>query len=145
MYSLQVDKTPERSFEDKLQNSYNYPTAKVDVGVLNGNNIQKLPAFQSNARTTQQKFNLKPGTYIVKVRIDFDPQWEKDYDVNLAIYAQYPCVISLASKQEATLLEGRAVNWSGVETEEDKKKPWNNLGAYGWSSNEGFGNSPNTG
>jgi hypothetical protein len=117
MYSLQVDKTPERSFEDKLQNDYNYPTATVELGVLNGNNIQKLPAFQSNARTTQQKFNLKPGTYIVKVRVDFNPQWEKDYDVNLAIYAQYPCVITFASNQEATILAGRAVNWSGVETE----------------------------
>jgi hypothetical protein len=53
----------------------------------------------------------------VKVRVDFNPQWEKDYDVNLAIYAQYPCVITFASNQEATILAGRAVNWSGVETE----------------------------
>lgn len=114
---MQIDKTPERSFEDKLQNDYNYPTALVELGLVNGASIQKLQGFQSNARTTQQKFNLKAGNYIVKVRIDFNPQWEKDYDVNLAIYAQYPCVITLASNQEATLLAGKPVNWSGVETE----------------------------
>lgn len=42
---------------------------------------------------------MTPGVYIVKVRIDFNPQWEKDFDVNLAVYAEYPCVMSLASKQ----------------------------------------------
>lgn len=41
-YSLQVDKTPERSFEDKLQNAYNYPTAIIELGYLNNGNIQKL-------------------------------------------------------------------------------------------------------
>ncbi len=30
---------------------------------------------------------MSPGTYIVKVKIDFDPKWEKDFDVNLAVYA----------------------------------------------------------
>jgi hypothetical protein len=142
-YSLQVDKTPERSYEDKLQNDYNYPTAQVELAILNGNNIQKMQGFQSNARTTQQKFNLKAGIYIVKVRVDFDPKWEKDFDVNLAVYAQYPCVISLASKQEATLLAGRAVNWSGEDTTANTQTPWNNLGAFGFSSNEGFGNVHN--
>jgi hypothetical protein len=75
-YSLQVDKTPERSFEDSRQQSYNYPRATVDLGILNGNNIQKLQGFTSNNRTTQQKYNLKPGTYIAKVVIDFDSQFE---------------------------------------------------------------------
>lgn len=112
---------------------------------MNNNNIQKLQTFQSNARTTQQKYNLKPGTYIVKVRIDFDPKWEKDFDVNLAVYAQYPCVITLASKQEATLLAGKAVNWTGVESESNSQTSWNNLGAFGFSSNQGFGNVNNVG
>jgi hypothetical protein len=30
---------------------------------------------------------MKPGTYIIKVTMKFDPQWEKDFDVNLAVYA----------------------------------------------------------
>lgn len=29
---------------------------------------------------------MKPGVYIAKVLIDFDAQWEQDFDVNLAIY-----------------------------------------------------------
>ena len=41
-YSLQVDKTPERSFEDARQNDYNYPTAKVELGLLAGGSIQKI-------------------------------------------------------------------------------------------------------
>jgi hypothetical protein len=91
MYSLQVDKTPERSFEDKLQNSYRYPNAKVDLGFYNGGQCQKLQGFSSGKRTTFQKYNMRPGTYIVKVTMDFDDKWEKEHDVNLAVYAQFPC------------------------------------------------------
>lgn len=78
---------------------------------------------------------MKPGVYIVKVRIDFDAQWEKDFDVNLAVYAQFPCVITLASKQEATLLAGKAVNWTGEDKSSNEHTSWNNLGAFGFSSN----------
>jgi len=49
--------------------------ATVDLGLLNGGNIQKLQGFANNARTTQQKYSLKPGTYIVKVLMNFDPNW----------------------------------------------------------------------
>jgi hypothetical protein len=42
---------------------------------LNGGSIQKLQGFQNNKRTTFQKYNMKAGTYIVKVRIEFDPNW----------------------------------------------------------------------
>lgn len=45
LYSFQVDKTPERSFEDKLQNEYNYPRATVDVGIQNGGSVQKIKKF----------------------------------------------------------------------------------------------------
>jgi hypothetical protein len=110
---LQVDKTPERSFEDKLQNSYNYPRATVDVGVSNGGSVKKLKTFQSNSRTTFEKFNLQPGTYIVKVVVDFDPKWEKEFEVNLAVYAQYPCLVKLATNQQASALAGTHVSWTG--------------------------------
>jgi len=56
---------------------------------------------------------MKAGTYIVKVLIDFDSKFEKDYDVNLAVYAEFPCQISLASAQEASKFAGRNVNWTG--------------------------------
>lgn len=42
---------------------------------------------------------MKPGVYIVKVVIEFNPQLEKDFDVNLAVYAQFPCKVELASNQ----------------------------------------------
>jgi hypothetical protein len=114
-YSLQVDKTPERSFEDKLQESYNYPRATVELGLVSGGSTQKLEGFASSQRTTQKKYRLQPGTYIVKVLVDFDPKYEKDYDVNLAVYAEFPCVISLANGQEASKFAGKNVSWTGQE------------------------------
>ena len=38
-YSIQVDKTPERSFEDSRQNAYRYPRANVELGIYNEGNI----------------------------------------------------------------------------------------------------------
>lgn len=58
---------------------------------------------------------MKPGVYIVKVLINFDPQWEKDYDVNFAVYAEYPCIINFANTQEATMFAGKQVNWNPQE------------------------------
>lgn len=29
---------------------------------------------------------MSPGVYIAKVLVDFDPQWDKEFDVNLAVY-----------------------------------------------------------
>lgn len=29
---------------------------------------------------------MQPGTYIGKVMVDFDPKWDKEFDVNLAVY-----------------------------------------------------------
>lgn len=110
---MQIDKTPERSFEDKRQSSYRYPSAYVDIGLINAGKMEKLQGFQSAERTTQQKYGMKVGTYIVKVRMDFDPNFEKDFDVNLAIYSEFPCIINLATKQEAALLAGKPVNWTG--------------------------------
>ena len=77
LYSLQVDKTPERSFEDKLQNSYRYPKATVELGYYNGGSCQKLQGFSSTKRTTFQKYNMRPGIYIAKVTVDFEAKWEK--------------------------------------------------------------------
>ena len=91
MYSLQVDKTPERSFEDKRQNAYRYPRATVELGAWTGGGCQKIQGFGDTKRTSFQKYNMKPGTYIAKVHLDFNSQYETDFDVNLAVYAQYPC------------------------------------------------------
>lgn len=87
-YSLQVDKTPERFFEDKRQNDYSYPNAVLGLGIFNNGQItQKLQGVSSTQRTLSQSYDLQPGNYIVSVKVDFDPKYEVDYDVNLAVYA----------------------------------------------------------
>lgn len=93
MYSLQIDKTPERSFEERLQDSYQYPHTIVELGLINSRSLERLKGFADDKRTTQKKYRLTPGIYIVKVLMDFDSKFEKDFDVNLAIYADYPCII----------------------------------------------------
>ena len=47
----------------------------------------------SSRRTLFKGYSLDAGEYIVKVKIDFDSRFEKDFDVNLAIYAEYACDI----------------------------------------------------
>ena len=98
-----------------MQNSYRYPNAKVDLGFWNNGQVQKLQGFSSSKRTTFQKYNMRPGTYIAKVVMDFDPKWEKEYDVNLAVYAQYPCEVKLATPEQATALAGHQTSWTGQE------------------------------
>ena len=81
---------------------------------------------------------MQAGVYIVKVKTDFDPNWEKDFDVNLAVYSEYPCVIGYASNQQAALLAKKAVKWTG-EVKETKTSSWNPLSAYGYSEEKGWG------
>lgn len=86
---------------------------------------------------------MKAGIYIVKVKTDFDPNWEKDFDVNLAVYSEYPCVISYATNNEAAIFAGRPVNWTGKELDKQVAGTWNELAAYGFSSNIGFQDANN--
>lgn len=64
-YSFQVDKTPERDFEESLQNQYRYPNAHLTLGRMTGsNNCQKIDKYSSPRRTLYRGFNLNPGVYI---------------------------------------------------------------------------------
>lgn len=76
-YSLQVDKTPERSFEDKLQDQYNYPEARLDLAKVNGNSCQKLESCISSRRTLFKGYQLTPGIYVAFVKIAYDRKFEK--------------------------------------------------------------------
>jgi hypothetical protein len=69
----------------------------VELGLINSRNIERLKGFADKRRTTEKKYRLSPGVYIVKVLMDFDPKFEKDFDVNLAVYADYPCIVELAN------------------------------------------------
>jgi hypothetical protein len=99
--------------------------------------VQKLQGTQSRSRTTFQKYKMQPGVYIAKVIVDFDPQWDKEFDVNLAVYGEFACLISLASKQQACAFAGKQVNWTGEDVE--GQSHWNNLAAWGVDSIKGFG------
>ena len=90
----------------------------------------------SSQRTSFQKYEMQPGTFLVKVQMDFDPAYEKDYDVNLAVYAAYPCVLTLATNQEASLLEGKQVAWTGKDSSEGE---WNDFKAYGTEQGGSYG------
>ena len=136
IYSLQVDKTPERSFEDKRQNDYQYARTTVTLVHLNNGQAEKMQGFMSSQRTSFQKYEMQPGTFLVKVQMDFDPAYEKDYDVNLAVYAAYPCVLTLATNQEASLLEGKQVAWTGKDSSEGE---WNDFKAYGTEQGGSYG------
>lgn len=38
-------------------------------------------------RTLFKGYELQPGVYIAYVKISFDRRFEKDFDINLAVYA----------------------------------------------------------
>ncbi len=56
--------------------------------------------------------DVEAGTYIVFVRVHYEKTFEKDFDVNLAIYAEFPCEINLATANEADIYAGRNVDWN---------------------------------
>ena len=70
-----MDKTPERSFEEKRQKGYKYPLATVDLAYCSNVGLQRLDGFASNTRMTFLKYSMKPGFYLAKVAIAFNPQY----------------------------------------------------------------------
>lgn len=100
-YSLQVNQIPERTFEDKLQENYNYASATLILGRVTGpNQYQWYEGTQSAFRTLFKKHRLPPGQYVVFSKIFFDQKYEKDFEVTLAIYGDGPCRITAAQPQE---------------------------------------------
>ena len=76
----------------------------------------------------------------MKVTINYDSSFEKDFDVNLAIYAEYACDISFATTQQAIALAGNSnIKW--VPPKSDDSGPWNNMGNTAYNSgSSGWGN-----
>lgn len=58
-----------------------------------------------------------PGTYVAWIKISYDPNYEKDFEVTLAVYSEYPCSIRLSTREEAIKFSGDA----DVEWNENKK------------------------
>ena len=97
----------------------------------------------SAKRTLYKEYELTPGVYIAYVKMFFDKNYEKEFDINLAVYAEYFCDIELASHSDAVAFTGnQSVDWSG--NVEEEKKPWNSLGNTTWNGgnqgNSGWGN-----
>jgi hypothetical protein len=87
--------------------------AELEVGRLNGNSVVNKKGTNSRKRTLYHDIDLEAGQYVVFVKVHYDAQFEKDFEVNLAIYAEYPCEIALATASEADAFAGRNVDWVG--------------------------------
>ena len=144
-YSFHVDKTPERSLEDSKQNQFTYPLAEIEIGKLNGNSVANKKGTNSRKRTQYYDIDIEAGVYVVFVKVHYDQQFEKDFEVNLAIYAEFPCEIALATAGEADIIAGRNVDWIGQETK--ASGAWNDLAGYGVIENQinGGGSQNNNG
>ena len=68
----------------------------------------------ANQRTMFKSYDLMPGTYVVNVKIDFDYEFEKDFEVTLAIYSETACGISVATKNDVSMFKGNVNHdWDG--------------------------------
>jgi hypothetical protein len=83
-YSLQVDKTPKRTFGTKKSIKYKYPPAVLKVFDNSGKQIHN---YSDAERLTSRKYTLKKGVCFVFVLIQFDSNFETEFDVTLAVYA----------------------------------------------------------
>lgn len=98
-YSFQVDQTPERSFTGDKQMKYRYPEVWMEVGQMLGKKkMKKFPAHVSKRRSVSQWYDLEPGTYVTFVRIKFDPKFEEDFELVLAVYSEIACGIRIATE-----------------------------------------------
>lgn len=97
---------------------------------MNGNSVFGKRGTNSRKRTLYYDIDVEAGQYIAFVKIHYDKGLEKDFDVNLAIYAEFPCEIALASKGEAVAFSGNPnVDWNGQEVK--SSGAWNELVGYG--------------
>ena len=67
--------------------NFRYPSAEIQIGKLEENYTKKFRGLISKRRTLFKKLELTPGEYIVKAKIKYDPNYEEDYEVNLAVYS----------------------------------------------------------
>lgn len=127
-YSLQVDHTPFRNFKRKVWDHYHTPITRIELARVNGGHCQRIETVMSAERTSSRGYQLTPGVYVAYVKLDFDRQFEKDFDINLAIYAEYVCDIELAPREMAVMMAGPSVRWNPAEHQQKKWEDWNNLG-----------------
>jgi len=103
-YSLQIDKTPKRTFAIKKRINYKYPLAELKIYEYSG---KQMHNYSDSERLTSRKYTLKKGEYFIFVLIHFDKAFETDFDVTLAVYAEHSCIIELASPSDRKKLGGK--------------------------------------
>ena len=142
-YSFQIDKTPERSFTENVQEVYSYPEATLQLGQIVGSSCRRLQGIRSSRRTLFKQYDLTPGVYVAFAKVNFNPTFEKDFEVNLAVYAEYACDIEVAPRNLVIQYTGNAnVKWNPEEHQ--SKRNWNDLGNTTYRhGNSGWGNNNN--
>lgn len=79
-----------------------------------------LESYKNKKRVMYKSYKLTPGDYVAYVKIDFNPKYEEDFEVNLAVYSDFTCGITIATRDSAFKFTGnKNVDWDGVK----KKKP----------------------
>ena len=61
--------------------------------------IRRMVQLTSNSRALYHANVVAPGIYVCYVQINFDPKFEKVFDINLAIYGDFPCELRLSDKK----------------------------------------------
>ena len=117
-YSFQVDKTPGRVASEIAGihvNKYNYPKGLLELRRIDGDYII-YQGLLSSRRTLFRSYTLQPGKHVAFVKIDYTPKFEKDFEVNLAIYSDYACEIDIATTDEVKAYERKdQVDWCPSE------------------------------
>lgn len=96
---------------------------------MGGGNYKEFEGSTSSYRTLFRRHTLQPGEYVVWGKIAFNDKWERDYELTLAIYADYVCEVENITENDClgfnkALDRGDAVKSSlipgGVGAEEGK-------------------------
>ena len=66
---------------------------------IDENSTKTIVHFLSPRRTMFTPCDLTPGKYVSYVQIKYDPNYEQDFEVTLAVYSEYVCEIRLATKE----------------------------------------------
>lgn len=70
-----------------MQQNYRYPEAHLEFGKIEANKVERFRGLISSRRTLFKSFDLTPGNYVAWVKIDFDPNYDQDFEVVLAVYS----------------------------------------------------------
>ena len=115
---------------------YKYPKSWLDLGKIEIGCTKRFMGFATKRRSLFKKYPLTPGVYVSWIKIDFDERFEKDFEVNLAIYSEYPCKINVAQRNDVIDFTGNPnIEWKVEKSKKSRKShhfgKWDerNLGA----------------